>query len=125
MSYFSTLGLIKEPFSNSPDPEFFFESNEHKAALIRLLVEIRLRRGLSVILGDVGVGKTTLSRKLFQMLKERPDILFYMILDPTAQSEELFLESLVRTFNLQDQIDGTPSILDYKEVIKNIFIRKV
>ncbi len=124
MSYFSALGLIKEPFSNSPDPEFFFESNEHKAALIRLLVEIRLRRGLNVILGDVGVGKTTLSRKLFQMLKERPDILFYMILDPTAQSEELFLESLVRTFNLQDQIAGTPSILDYKEVIKKHLYQK-
>ena len=120
MSYFSTLGLTKEPFSNSPDPEFFFESNEHKAALIRLLVEIRLRRGLSVILGDVGVGKTTLSRKLFQMLKERTDILFYMILDPTAQSEELFLESLVRTFNLQDQISSAPSILDYKEIIKKL-----
>ncbi len=124
MSYFSALGLTKEPFSNSPDPEFFFESNEHKAALIRLLVEIRLRRGLSVILGDVGVGKTTLSRKLFQMLKERPDILFYMILDPTAQSEELFLESLVRTFNLQDQISGSPSILDYKEIIKKHLYQK-
>ena len=96
MSYYSVLGLEKEPFSNSPDPEFFYEASEHKAALMRLLVEIRLRRGLSVILGDVGVGKTTLSRKLFQMLKERPDILFYMIMDPTAQSEELFLESLVR-----------------------------
>jgi len=124
MSYFSTLGLIKEPFSNSPDPEFFVGFNEHKAALIRLLVEIRLRRGLSVILGDVGVGKTTLSRKLFQMLKERADILFYMILDPTAQSEELFLESLVRTFNLQDQLAGSGSILDYKEVIKKYLYQK-
>jgi len=118
MSYYSVLGLEKEPFSNSPDPEFFYEANEHKAALMRLLVEIRLRRGLSVILGDVGVGKTTLSRKLFQMLKERPDMLFYMIMDPTAQSEGLFLESLVRTFNIQDQIQGNPSILDYKEAIK-------
>ncbi|MBU4252351.1 MAG: AAA family ATPase [Candidatus Omnitrophica bacterium] len=124
MSYFSSLGLIKEPFSNNPNPEFFFESIEHKTALVRLLIEIRLRRGLSVILGDVGVGKTTLSRKLFQMLKERSDILFYMILDPTAQSEELFLESLVRTFNLQDQITGSPSILDYKEVIKKYLYQK-
>ncbi|MCG2714607.1 MAG: AAA family ATPase [Candidatus Omnitrophica bacterium] len=124
MSYFSTLGLIKEPFSSSPDPEFLFESIEHKAALFRLLVEIRLRRGLSVILGDVGVGKTTLSRKLFQMFKEREDIVFYMILDPTAQSEELFLESLVRAFNLQDQITGTPSILDYKEIIKKHLYKK-
>ena len=124
MSYYSVLGLKKEPFSNSPDPDFFYEANEHKAALMRLLVEIRLRRGLSVILGDVGVGKTTLSRKLFQMLKERPDILFYMIMDPTAQSEDLFLESLVRTFNIQDQIQGNSSILDYKEAIKKHLFQK-
>jgi len=124
MSYYSALDLKKEPFSNSPDPEFFFESNEHKAALTRLLIEIRLRRGLSVILGDVGVGKTTLSRKLFQMLKERPDILFYMVMDPTGQSEGLFLESLVWTFNLQDEIKTPASILDYKEAIKKYLFQK-
>ncbi|MDD5060478.1 MAG: AAA family ATPase [Candidatus Omnitrophica bacterium] len=124
MSYYSVLGLEKEPFSNSPDPEFFYEANEHKAALMRLLVEIRLRRGLSVILGDVGVGKTTLSRKLFQMLKARPDILFYMIMDPTAQSEDLFLESLVRTFNIQEQFGTNPNILDYKEAIKKYLFQK-
>jgi len=124
MSYYSALGLEKEPFSNSPDPDFFYEASEHKAALMRLLVEIRLRRGLSVILGDVGVGKTTLSRKLFQMLKERPDILFYMIMDPTAQSEDLFLESLVRTLNLADQTKDCSNILDYKEAIKKYLFQK-
>jgi general secretion pathway protein A len=124
MSYYSALGLKKEPFSNSPDPDFFFESNEHKAALTRVLIEIRLRRGLSVILGDVGVGKTTLSRKLFQMLKERQDMLFFMVLDPTAESQELFLESLVRTFNLQEEIGPSPTILDYKEVIKKFLFQK-
>jgi general secretion pathway protein A len=124
MSYYSALGINKEPFSSSPDPEFFFDSNEHKAALTRLLIEIRLRRGLNVILGDVGVGKTTLSRKLFQMLKERPDILFFMVLDPTAESQELFLESLVRTFNLQDEISSSTTILDYKEMIKKFLFQK-
>jgi len=47
------------------------------------MIEIRLRRGLSLILGDVGTGKTTLSRKLFQMLKARVDKIpeedFYLI----------------------------------------------
>ena len=51
-------------------------------------------------------------------------MLFYMILDPTAQSEELFLESLVRTFNLQDQLAGPGSILDYKEAIKKHLYQK-
>jgi general secretion pathway protein A len=124
MSYYTILGLNKEPFSSSPDPEFFFESYEHKACLMRLLVEIRLRRGLSVILGDVGTGKTTLSRKLFQMLKERPDILFFMMMDPTSGSEEIFLESLVRALNIQEAAKEGKGILDYKEAIKKFLFQK-
>jgi general secretion pathway protein A len=122
MSYFAVLGLQKEPFSTSPDPEFFFESNEHYSALMRLLIEIRLKRGLSVIMGDVGTGKTTLSRKLFQMLKERADIEFALILDPTAHDEQLFLESLVRALNIHPE--GECSVLDYKEAIKKHLFQK-
>ena len=124
MSYYTVLFLKKEPFSSIPYPEFFYYSYDHIAALMRLLVEIRLRRGLSLILGDVGTGKTTLSRKLFQMLKERSDILFYMIMDPTASSEELFLESLVRAFNIPDIVSGQSNVLDYKEAIKKFLFQK-
>jgi general secretion pathway protein A len=123
MSYYKVLGLEREPFSTSPDPHFFYESAEHRAALTRLIIEIRLRRGLSLILGDIGTGKSTLSRKLFQMLKERTDIIFHMILDPTYDTEELFLGSLVRT--LQVEITASnPSILDYKEAIKRYLFQK-
>ncbi|MCK9429689.1 MAG: AAA family ATPase [Candidatus Omnitrophica bacterium] len=117
MSYFAIIGLNKEPFSTSPDPNFFYESSEHRAALMRLVIEVRLKRGLSVVLGDVGTGKTTLSRKLFQMLKERDDIIFHMILDPTFDTEEIFLDSLVRTFGIEIA-SPHPTILDYKEAIK-------
>lgn len=123
MSYYQILGLDKEPFSTSPDPDFFYQSQEHQAALTRLLIEIRLRRGLSVILGDVGTGKTTLSRKLFQMLKMREDTLFFMILDPTYETEEVFLESLLRTFQIQLDTPR-PSILDMKEAIKKYLFQK-
>ena len=123
MSYFKLLGLNKEPFSTSPDPNFFYQSQEHRAALNRLLIEVRLRRGLSVILGDIGTGKTTLSRKLFQMLKEREDIIFHMILDPTYDTEDLFLESLIRTFQIEIT-QSNPSILDYKEAVKKYLFQK-
>jgi general secretion pathway protein A len=123
MSYYQILGLEKEPFSTSPDPEFFYQSQEHQAALTRLMIEIRLRRGLSVILGDVGTGKTTLSRKLFQLLKVRPDTVFFMVLDPTFETEEVFLESLLRTFQIQLDI-ARPSLLDMKEGIKKYLFQK-
>ncbi|MDI6774426.1 MAG: AAA family ATPase [Verrucomicrobiota bacterium] len=98
MSYYRILGLEKEPFSTSPDPEFFFLSREHKAAFFRLQVAIRLRRGLSVILGDVGTGKTTLSRKLAQVLAEEPNVDFHMILNPCFKKGNHFLSRLVRLF---------------------------
>ena len=122
MSYYTVLGLDKEPFSTSPDPAFFFESHQHHTVLLKLMIEIRLKRGLSLILGDVGTGKTTLSRKLFQMLKEREDILFGMILDPVYDSEQLFLEALVRTFKIN--LPAPANILDYKEAIKAFLYSK-
>ena len=122
MSYYKILGLEKEPFSTSPDPNFFYGSQEHHTALTRVMIEVRLRRGLSLILGDVGTGKTTLSRKLFQMLKEREDIVFHMILDPTYDTEELFLDSLIRTFKIEME-SSNPTVLDFKEAIKNYLFR--
>lgn len=89
--------------------------------MMRLMIEIRLRRGLSVILGDIGTGKTTLSRKLFQMLKEREDIIFYMILDPTYDTEMLFLESLIRTFDIE--MPACPTILDFKAAMKDYLFK--
>jgi len=123
MSYYKLLGLEKEPFSTSPDPDFFYESKAHRTALMKLMVDIRLKRGLSLIIGDVGTGKTTLSRKLFHMLRERNDIIFHMILDPVYDSEQLFLESLIRTFKIQLETTS-PTILDYKEAIKNYLFQK-
>lgn len=123
MSYYQILGLNKEPFSTSPDPDFFYQSREHKKALTNVLIEIKLRRGLSVVLGDIGTGKTTLSRKLFQLLDSRENIEFHMILDPHYDTEYLFLLSLVRTFAIE--IDGpNPTILDLKQGIKRFLFQK-
>ncbi|MFH1837461.1 MAG: AAA family ATPase [Candidatus Omnitrophota bacterium] len=123
MNYYKILGMDKEPFSTSPDPHFFYDSQEHKAALMRILIEVRLKRGLSVIMGDVGTGKTTLCRKLLQLFKERGNVEFYIILDPTFKTEDLFIECLIRTFGITMEKEH-PNILDYKEAIKNFLYRK-
>lgn len=123
MNYYHFLGLEKEPFSTSPDPDFFYESTEHHAALVKAMIEIRLRRGVSVLLGDVGTGKTTLARKLSQMLMKKERIAFHMILDPTCQTEDIFLESLIKTFKIEIR-EINPSILVLKEAIKDFLFKK-
>lgn len=116
------LGLGKEPFSTSPDPAFFFLSREHKAAFFRLQIAVKLRRGLSVILGDVGTGKTTLSRKLAQVLSEEDNMQLHMILNPYFKSEKQFLSRLAMLLhiNMPEKAGG----LDYIEAIEKALFRE-
>lgn len=123
MSYYQVLGLDREPFSTSPDPAFFYQSERHRAALANLLIEFRLRRGLSVVLGDIGTGKTTLGRKLVQMLRERDGFIFHMVLDPTFPSEDLFFNSLIRTLGI-GVATPAPTLVDYREVLERFLFQK-
>ena len=125
MSYYKILGLEKEPFSTSPDPEFFYQSKEHKSALYRARVAIELRRGLSLILGDVGTGKTTLSRKLSQLLKADNNLVVVVILNPMYQTQEEFLADLVDRFHLELEPAGRePKVMDYLKAIEKFLFQK-
>jgi len=122
MSYYKVIGFNKEPFSTSPDPEFFYESRAHEAVLTNLLIELRLRRGLSVVLGDVGTGKTTLSRKLIQLLKAKDDFIFNIILDPAFASADLFLTKIARNFELD--LPAGSTIVDVQEALERFLYQK-
>ncbi len=131
MSYYKVLGFECEPFSTSPDPDFLYMTQEHEQVLTNLLIELRLKRGLSVILGDVGTGKTTLSRKLIRCLKDRGDFIIHLVLDPCFENEYFFLISLVRNFNVnveqfcQSRVyDGKPTMLDLKEAVEKFLYQK-
>ena len=121
MSYYSLLGLEKEPFSTSPDPAFFFLSRGHKAALCRLQIAIALKRGMCVILGEVGTGKTTLSRKLARELNDDEDVEFHMVLNPYFKSEKQFLSRLAKLFHIE--MSERASTLDYMEAIERHLFR--
>ena len=53
MDYFSILSLDREPFSNSPDPAYFYHSRQHVDCLQKLEIALRLRRGLNVVVGNL------------------------------------------------------------------------
>jgi general secretion pathway protein A len=113
---FRSLGMEREPFSTSPDPRFLFLSPSHQITLKRLEAMLKLRRGLNIIYGDVGTGKTTVSRALIQTLSADPAFSFHIMLDPHAGSEFQFLASLVSTFGLQP---GGRSTVMYKMAIND------
>jgi len=67
-------GLKEIPFSLSPDPRYMYLSYQHTKALRRAKRNIDARQGLTVILGDAGVGKSTVARRLFGMYSDSPDV---------------------------------------------------
>lgn len=123
MSYYKVLGFEKEPFSTSPDPDFLYLSQGHETVLLNTLIEMRLRRGLTVILGDIGTGKTTLSRKLIQELRTRQDCIFHMVLDPSFDSDFVFLDYLARNLEVpfNPSIQGNTVI---KEALERFLFQK-
>ena len=68
--YLEYWKLNKFPFENVPDPEFMYYSSEHKEALVRISYAVKRMKGAALLTGEVGSGKTTLSRVFIQQLPD-------------------------------------------------------
>src|SRR3972149_1843560 len=96
--YESFFGLQERPFSISPDPRFFFLSSQHKEALAKCQYAVQERMGLAVIYGDIGTGKTTIARRLFQVFSENPAYRTAMIISPNLKTENALLREIMKEF---------------------------
>ena len=70
MNYLEYYELSQEPFSNAPVSRFYYSSAQHAQALMRLMHAVSSMKGLAVLVGDVGAGKTTLARRMLDSLPE-------------------------------------------------------
>lgn len=85
--YLKFFGLSDNPFSIAPNPEYLYMSPRHKEALAHLTFGLRESGGFVMLTGEVGTGKTTVSRKLLQQLPDNTQVA--MILNPTLSAIEL------------------------------------
>lgn len=90
MDHLKYYGLNKEPFSIVPLTDFYYHSEEHDRAFMRLTRVVEGMKGLGVLVGDVGTGKTLLARRLLESLpEERFDVSLLVVLHADATSEWL------------------------------------
>ncbi len=123
MEYFKLLNLAREPFSNSPDPDCFFKSRQHADCLQQLELSLRLRRGLNVVIGEVGTGKTTLCRQLIKKFSRDAEIETHLILDPHMADSSAFLKVVAEMF-AREAGDVSGDWSDHKEFIKKHLYQK-
>src|SRR5690242_11550818 len=115
--YHAYFGIREEPFGVSPDRRFFFPAEQHREALATLYYAVRQRRGFALLVGQAGLGKTSVLFSLVQLLKGHtevvylpnpcydratvlPSILVALGLEPApspAANQRLFYEHLLKT----------------------------
>ena len=127
MNYYNILNFKKEPFSNSPEPEFLFQLPQYTICLQKLELAVRLRRGINVVIGDIGTGKTTLCRKLIQNFSsttaDSTEIETHLLLDPAFNNVVEFLQTVALMLGIKD-LSNCESEWHLKERIKNYLFDK-
>jgi general secretion pathway protein A len=87
--YNAFFGFSESPFSLSPDPAFFFRSEQHEEALANLVYGVQARKGFIVLSGEVGTGKTTMLECLRDYL-ESQYIEFAFLFNSRINTEQFF-----------------------------------
>ncbi len=117
MDYLAYFGLKEHPFSNVVDSRFYYSSRQHSDALIKLRYAVDTRKGLAVVIGGIGTGKTTLARRFLEESDESAyEAALLVVVHSSVSSEWLF-----RKFAIQL---GVKDIKDDKvELLAQIYAR--
>ncbi len=112
--YQEYYGLKEPPFELTPNPRFLFYSAKHREAFNHLLYGIRENKGFVQLTGEVGCGKTTLCRALFENLGD--DYNTALIMNPLLNAEQL-VKAIAREFGVDvkglDKLDTLSSLNEF------------
>jgi len=116
--YYDFFGFREPPFSIAPDPRYLYLSDRHKEALAHLMYGVQGQGGFIVITGEVGTGKTTVSRCFLENVPENVDIA--LILNPRLSAREL-LSSICDELEIPH--DAGASIKELVDLINQDLLR--
>lgn len=95
------LGVVVPPFSIEADPRFMYLSTETKRALSKVSYMVEAGQGASVVIGEVGTGKTTLASWFHSRYDRRPDFVGAKVDEPPKRSGLLLLRRIAAEFGLR------------------------
>jgi len=95
------MGVVVPPFSIEADPRFMYLSTETKRALSKVSYMVEAGQGASIVIGEVGTGKTTLASWFHSRYDRRPDFVGAKVDEPPKRSGLLLLRRIAAEFGLR------------------------
>lgn len=121
MDYLSHFGLTLAPFSTTPDPRFAYATREHRQALNKIAYYTEERRGIFLLTGAIGTGKTTISQLALNGWRGQPDkFTAAHVTDPSPRTEAAFLRLVLASFGQ----DTARNVLDLKAILRGFLIEQ-
>jgi general secretion pathway protein A len=111
MNYTEYFQLTQEPFSNAPINSFYFNSPTHSRALNKLIFSISNMKGLAVLVGDIGTGKTTLARKLLEYLPEEEYEAALLVIIHSNINPNWILKRIAIQMGVQSPAEEKPTLM--------------
>ena len=118
--YESYFGFERPPFNNVPDTSFFYGSNRHTEALAQLLYTVEGRKGFAVLTGEIGAGKTTLTRALLRRFD--PETTTTAVITNSRLTGVQLLYTVAREYGLEELAPSRPKLL---EAINGFLVREL
>lgn len=114
--------LQRNPFELSPDPSFYYPTPAHNEALASLYYGISHRRGFIVLTGEVGTGKTLVTRYLMKEMA-RHAVSFAYVFNPVLSATE-FLQYVAREFGRPDTGSKALMLHDLNNYLLDVYEEK-
>src|ERR687884_2169319 len=113
--YLPFLKLKEEPFNTTANPRFFFLSPIHSVALGKTEFTVDAKKGLAIVFGDTGTGKSTLARLLHQKFLDKK-YTSVLLTNPNYPTTNSLLRTIIQEFQLPKT---SKSYKDNLDIFKN------
>ena len=111
MEHLHHFGLGQDPFSNEPDLRAFFESASHRQAQLRVERGLRQHKGLTLLTGEGGMGKTLLARRILDALEEEVFEATLLVMLPGAADATGILQRFARQLGVEEPSEERASLI--------------
>jgi type II secretory pathway predicted ATPase ExeA len=111
MEHLLHFGLRRDPFQNEPDLRFYFDSASHRDAQRRVERALRQSKGLSLLCGESGTGKTLLARRILEGLEEEIFEASLMVMMRGKAGAASLLRRFAKQIDIDDPADEQATLM--------------